>query len=781
MQHSIRARLDNALLLYMVVPLLFCGSFLIWQSYVIQRMQALELQRTVADLAVTHVTDFLAKLESELKIATQMQDLVTQNHQERSLTLSKLLSLNSIYSQLTLLHTTGKEQVRVSRQEAISTTDLATRTPRKEFLLPITSQETYFGPVEINITTGEPVMTMAVPVVNVRTGLMTYVLVADIRLRQVWDQIADIQLGNASTIYVVDQDGRLLAHRNPSLVLRGTQVQVPTADGIQAGLSGQVNVVVALPFTVGDQLLHVIIERPLTEALPLTVRLAAVSFFYIFISLLATFHLGKIAGHLLVKPIEALAQTAQAITAGDLSQRAQVYAKNELGAFAHAFNLMTDKWQQSLAELQSSEAGLRRHRDNLERLVDERTAALTQTNQQLEEQSIARRQILSALRESEGRLRTIAEATPVPLVIVRVSDGMILYANMKFGFRHGLSVEQIIGQSVYQLFPNSENIQLLLKKLEAEGAVYEFEMASKSYQDGSLIWTSVTIEFIMFNGAPAYFGVFHDLTERKLIEEALGRKVEELARSNAELERFAYIASHDLQEPLRMVSSYVQLLAHRYQNQLDADADEFITYAVDGTRHMQILINDLLTYSRVSTKGNPFTLVDCGRVLQHALAGLQIAIEESNAAITYDPLPTVLADEMQMHQLFQNLLGNAIKFRGQQPPIIHVGVTHQENGWLFRVQDNGIGLEEKFAERIFVLFQRLHNKVDYPGTGIGLALCKKIIERHDGLIWVESQLAQGSTFYFTLPAAPMPDPHLLAFPAHDNIQNIQNIQGVPSS
>ncbi|MGA7951951.1 MAG: PAS domain-containing protein [Gloeobacterales cyanobacterium] len=241
------------------------------------------------------------------------------------------------------------------------------------------------------------------------------------------------------------------------------------------------------------------------------------------------------------------------------------------------------------------------------------------------------------------------------------------------------------------------------------------------------------------------------LTQAQLLEQEIKQR-QELARSNSDLQQFAYVASHDLQEPLRMVASYLQLLERRYKDRLDADAHEFIQYAVDGAGRMQTLINDLLAYSRVGTQGKPFKLTDYGEVLKRALLQLKITIEETGAVITHDaPLPQVMADEGQLTQVLQNLLGNAIKFRGEQVPHIHLGAKQIEGEWVFSVKDQGIGMDPQYKDRIFLIFQRLHNRAEYRGTGIGLAICKRIVERHGGRIWVESELNQGSTFYFTIP------------------------------
>jgi two-component system sensor histidine kinase/response regulator len=234
----------------------------------------------------------------------------------------------------------------------------------------------------------------------------------------------------------------------------------------------------------------------------------------------------------------------------------------------------------------------------------------------------------------------------------------------------------------------------------------------------------------------------------------LNAELEQLAaalrRSNADLEQLAYVASHDMQEPLRMVASYLQLITRRYGDRLDADGHEFIGYAVDGAKRMQAMINDLLVLSRVSTKARPFAPTDCGRILATVRMQLQVAMAESGATITEDPLPTVNGDATQLLQLFQNLIANAIKFRGEQSPQVHVSAQATEEGWCFSVRDNGIGIAPEYFERIFLLFQRLHGRNEYPGTGIGLALCKRIVERHGGRIWVESAAGQGSTFMFTL-------------------------------
>jgi light-regulated signal transduction histidine kinase (bacteriophytochrome) len=258
------------------------------------------------------------------------------------------------------------------------------------------------------------------------------------------------------------------------------------------------------------------------------------------------------------------------------------------------------------------------------------------------------------------------------------------------------------------------------------------------------------------NTQKAVLNILEDLDAEKSRVEAANRdlrqKSEALARSNAELEQFAYVASHDLQEPLRMVSSYTQLLEQRYNDVLDERAKKYIFYAVDGATRMQRLITDLLSYSRVGSRAQAPTTTNSHAVLGEAMRNLASAIGESQALVTNDDLPVVWADRSQLVQLFQNLIGNAIKFHGPESPRVHVSAERKGGEWVFCVRDNGIGIDAQYFERIFVIFQRLHGRAEYPGTGIGLALCKRIVERHGGRIWVESEPGKGSAFFFTLPA-----------------------------
>jgi PAS domain S-box-containing protein len=271
-------------------------------------------------------------------------------------------------------------------------------------------------------------------------------------------------------------------------------------------------------------------------------------------------------------------------------------------------------------------------------------------------------------------------------------------------------------------------------------------------RDGSFKW--LLWRATVPSGENLIYAAARDITEHKAADESLARTARELKRSNEELEQFASVASHDLQEPLRMVTSYLDLLQRRYRDRLDADANTFIGFAVDGATRMRALIEDLLAYSRVGNRAKPFQPTDFEKVLADVLQSLKVAIEETGAWVTHDPLPTLVADPIQIAQLFQNLIANAVKFRGKTPPRIHLGARPAGRDWEFSVCDNGIGIDPKSFDRLFTIFRRLHARGEYPGTGIGLAVCKKIVQRHGGTIWIESEIGKGSTFRFTISTDP---------------------------
>ena len=261
----------------------------------------------------------------------------------------------------------------------------------------------------------------------------------------------------------------------------------------------------------------------------------------------------------------------------------------------------------------------------------------------------------------------------------------------------------------------------------------------------------------------------HLRDEKRHAEEELARNLDELARSNRDLEQFAYVASHDLQEPLRMVATYTQLLGERYRGKLDEKADKYIVYAVDGALRMQALINDLLMYSRVGRQHGEPQRIPASTIVQRALQNLHAVLSETGAQVSCDELPELLVDPGPLVQVFQNLIGNAVKFHGPEPPRIRIGAQEKEGQWVFSVTDNGIGIDPEYAETIFVIFKRLHSRGEYPGSGLGLAICKKIIEQMGGSIWVESQLGKGATFKFTLPASAADQPEATHELAHRDL------------
>jgi PAS domain S-box-containing protein len=366
-----------------------------------------------------------------------------------------------------------------------------------------------------------------------------------------------------------------------------------------------------------------------------------------------------------------------------------------------------------------------------------------------------RKRAEEALRQSEEKYRLLSEFT-WDWVYWLDNDHRFVYCSPSCERITGYAAEEFLRDPALLMgivHPEDRALMAEHRKAFHSSAVHgelEFRIVRR---DGEVRWIEHVCKPIVTadGGSLGRRSGNRDITKSKQAEEAIKRYAADLKRSNEELQQFAYVASHDLQEPLRAVASFTQLLSERYKGRLDKNADEFIAFAVDGAHRMQALINDLLSYSRLETRGKPPEPTDSHDALGQALANLGTAIRESGTLVTNDDLPLVKADEGQLVQLFQNLVGNAIKFRGQEPPRVHVSALPRGGEWLFTVRDNGIGIAKEYHERIFSIFQRLHSREEYPGTGIGLALCKRIVERHGGTIRVESEPDSGSNFFFTLP------------------------------
>lgn len=338
------------------------------------------------------------------------------------------------------------------------------------------------------------------------------------------------------------------------------------------------------------------------------------------------------------------------------------------------------------------------------------------------------------------------------IIAITNKKGRITHANNKFCLVSKYSREELLGQDhrIINSGYHSKTFMSNLWKTIASGNIWKNKIKNRA-KDGSFYWVDTTIVPFLDEAGNVYqyVAIRTEITEHILLEQELEERMAELARSNDELEQFAYVVTHDLQEPIRAIAGFVQLLKRRYHDQLDEKANEYISHTLEGAKRMQMFIDGLLTYSQVNADQS-FVTVDCDSILDNVLINLSATIDETQAVITHDPLPSVPGISFQLMQLFGNLISNALKFHSQQSPRIHISVVSKKDSFVFSIKDNGIGMEAQYKERVFRVFQRLHTRREYPGTGVGLAICKKIIDHHNGEIWVESKLGEGSTFYFTI-------------------------------
>jgi PAS domain S-box-containing protein len=547
-------------------------------------------------------------------------------------------------------------------------------------------------------------------------------------------QTDDAFLVNSSNLFVTQP--RL--NPDPAVLQRGVHT-----DAINSCLAHNSGVVSApdyrdvLAFIVyrwlPDRQLCLVVKMDQSEALASTRALATT------MALIAggVFLLGSILAFALsraiVNPVSQLVDGAVKIGQGDLEARIEVKSKDELGRLGIAFNEMA-------AALSDKEVQLREYSIQLEHKVEERTAAL-----QLEITERKRTEEDLLIKNQVFEDAAIAQSITDPAAVINA-------CNPEFSRMWGyVTQKQVVGQRFDSFLANPEEADLILEGLGKEG-VWKGEYLAKRADETTFMTRAFITRLLNPEGQLiGYQATNLDVTKEKDADALINKMVLDLEHSNQELERFAYVASHDLQEPLRMVTNYMQLLERRYKEKLDGDALEFINFAVDGSNRMKTLINDLLAYSRVGTHGKEFVSIDCEEILGIVLNTLQMSIKDNKGKVTHDPLPTVMGDGTQLESLFQNLIGNALKFHGNKNPRIHVGIRQEGKNWVFSISDNGIGIDPQYFDRIFIIFQRLHNREEYPGTGIGLAVSKRIVERHGGRMRIESQPGRGSTFFFTLP------------------------------
>jgi PAS domain S-box-containing protein len=422
------------------------------------------------------------------------------------------------------------------------------------------------------------------------------------------------------------------------------------------------------------------------------------------------------------------------------------------------YQALLDRLNQELEERHRAQAALQAAHGELEKRVQERTAALVKANEELQGEIRERYRAEEAMRASESKYRELVQNANS--IILRMKpQGEITFFN-EFAQRFfGYTEAEILGRSIVgTIVPATDtaghDLAAMIREIGQHPERFTNNENENMRRNGDRVWIAWTNKGIVDEqGAiTEILCVGNDITARRQAEAALAQKTAALERSNADLEQFAYIVSHDLQAPLTVIAGFAELLARRYQGQLDDKAEGFITQIQEGVRRQQHLINDLLEYSRVTTRGKEFEPVDCNTVVDQVLRDLSLLIQEKGAVVIHDPLPTVMADASQLGRVFQNLIGNALKFCQEGTPQVQVGAEPGHQEWRFWVRDNGIGIAAKDFDRIFMMFERLHDRSEYPGTGIGLAICQKIVERHGGRIWVESEPGCGSTFWFTLPA-----------------------------
>jgi PAS domain S-box-containing protein len=719
MQSSIRTRLMMIFTGLAIGPLLLVGIVLTWQSFVMQQQQALSLQAEVAQRVTTQVTAFFEQQEDQLHFVSQIQRVQRLDQDQQRRLLLQLLTYQDTFEELALLDNQGHEQIHLTRLDlTLNTAD--DRSEADEFVFPRTTGQVYYGPVRFDEVSGEPSMNIGIPLFDLHTGVVNEVLVAESRLKKIWNLIAEVRVNPGQSVYIVDSQGRVVAHRNPSVVLRSTHFDVPDGNGIFPGLNGSKVVLAVNTIHLGQQEFYIVVEQTLSEALALAINTVLITAGLMLTAFVLSVILGGLMVRQIVRPIQAMAATAEAISAGDLSQQVTVARQDELGSLAVAFNNMTTQLRQSL--------------------------------QNLEQRIIEIKQAEASLRQANETLQALFDYSPLDIHTV-TPDGHVLLWNKAAERMYGWTSQETLG-TFLPFFPEEQikEYQQLRARVDAGESITGLE-AERMRKDGTQFPLAISIAPLRdAEGTTyAYMSIGMDITERKRVEHEREALIAELETKNAELERFTYTVSHDLKSPLITIGGFVGLLE---QDALTGNTERVkadITRINDAVAKMQRLLGELLELSRIGRLINPPEEVSLVEIANEAVELMHGRIAARGVEVKIASMPTVYGDRARLVEAMQNLVDNACKFMGDQPhPRIEIGTQQDDGELVFYVRDNGIGIDPQYHEKVFGLFDKLDPASE--GTGVGLALVKRIIETHGGRIWIKSEgKGNGTTFLFTLP------------------------------
>ncbi len=600
---SLRWRLVLIFIASAVTPLVLSGSIIGWLGYTNQQQDSLRLQRQIAETIGSKVSAFMHQRENELVLLHEVSAIETLDPETQRDVLSNMLLHDQAYQELALLDATGQEQFRLSLSGVFVGDELRSRAGDEEFTFPMTSRETYYGPVYFDDTIREPLMTISVPLLDLRKGEVVCVLVAELRFKVIWDLLSELNLPSSESVYILDQTGKVIAHPNPSIVLSGTTIASPIEDGRTEGLSGQDVFLSRNILQFGDQVLAVVAERSAAEAMEVSTSSTGVTVGVIMITLVIVIFLVVGLTGQIIKPIQALAAAAQQVSQGYFRQRVQVSSRDEIYAMAEAFNRMSDQLEQMLADLNTE---------------------------------------IESRKQAEQEVRDL----------------------------------------------------------------------------------------------------------NKELEERVTQRTAQLEAINQELGDFAYVVSHDLKAPLRAIRQLSDWLGTDYADAFDGRGQEMLDLLKQRSMRMHNLIDGILNYSRIGRTSEHPLPVDLNQLVDKVVDGLSPP-EHIQVRVTCE-LPTLVREFTHLERIFQNLIDNAIRFMDKPAGEVTIGCSDEGEYWLFRVADNGPGIEEKYHEKVFQVFQTLAPRDEFESTGIGLALVKKIVERWGGRIWIESCNGEGCAVYFTI-------------------------------